>query len=125
MEARLAARRPPGSRFPTAGSCVFTEEEAFVTVISRLPGPVHQRWDWQLRAACREADELLFFHPSGERGQAHDNRETAAKRICARCPVRLKCLEHALTVREPYGVWGGLGEDERLALLASASRRGR
>ena len=27
-------------------------------------------------------------------------------------------LEHALTVREPYGVWGGLTEEERLAVYA-------
>jgi WhiB family transcriptional regulator, redox-sensing transcriptional regulator len=24
-----------------------------------------------------------------------------------------QCRRHALTVREPYGVWGGLTEDER------------
>ncbi|MFG2823971.1 WhiB family transcriptional regulator [Kitasatospora sp. NPDC048365] len=87
-----------------------------MTVISRLPDAVHQEWDWQLRAACRSEDAQLFFHPSGERGQAHDDREAAAKRICATCPVRTRCLEHALTVREPYGVWGGLTEDERRAL---------
>ncbi|MFC6600295.1 WhiB family transcriptional regulator [Kitasatospora paranensis] len=96
-----------------------------MTVISRLPGPIHHRWDWQLRAACRAADDQLFFHPSGERGQAHDNREAAAKRICARCPVRAQCLEHALAVREPYGVWGGLGEDERIALLGPVRHRRR
>ena len=26
------------------------------------------------------------------------------------------CAEHALAVREPYGVWGGLSEDEREAI---------
>jgi WhiB family redox-sensing transcriptional regulator len=30
-----------------------------------------------------------------------------AKAICARCPVRLPCLEGALARREPWGVWGG------------------
>jgi WhiB family redox-sensing transcriptional regulator len=24
-----------------------------------------------------------------------------------------QCREHALAVREPYGVWGGLSEDDR------------
>ncbi|MBU6214198.1 MAG: WhiB family transcriptional regulator, partial [Actinomycetales bacterium] len=28
-----------------------------------------------------------------------------------------QCLSHALTVREPYGVWGGMTEDERTFLL--------
>jgi WhiB family redox-sensing transcriptional regulator len=27
-----------------------------------------------------------------------------------------QCSAHALTVREPYGVWGGMTEDEREAI---------
>ena len=84
-----------------------------MSVISRLPGPVQDQWEWQLRGACRDVDSMLFFHPSGERGRAHDQREAAAKRICAGCPVQAECLAHALQVREPYGVWGGMGENER------------
>ncbi|MCU7826926.1 WhiB family transcriptional regulator [Kitasatospora sp. DSM 101779] len=94
-----------------------------MAVISRLPGPLHQRWDWQLQGACRRSDARLFFHPSGERGRAHDEREEAAKRICGDCPVRAECLAHALSVREPYGVWGGMGEDERRAVMGPARRR--
>ncbi|MFJ4094021.1 WhiB family transcriptional regulator [Kitasatospora sp. NPDC089913] len=96
-----------------------------MTVTERLPGPVDHEWDWQSSAACREEDETLFFHPSGERGRAHDEREAAAKRICAGCPVRQRCLDHSLAVRERYGVWGGLGEDERLALLRPVAHHGR
>ena len=33
------------------------------------------------------------------------------------CPVLQQCRSHALAVREPYGVWGGLTERERRALL--------
>ena len=44
------------------------------------------------------------------------SRELAAKSVCARCPVVAQCAAHALTVREPYGVWGGLSEDEREAI---------
>ena len=40
-----------------------------------------------------------------------------AKAICATCPVRGLCLEYALAVREPYGIWGGLNEYERRRLL--------
>jgi WhiB family redox-sensing transcriptional regulator len=32
--------------------------------------------------------------------------------------VLRQCREHALAVREPYGVWGGLTEDEREAIYA-------
>ena len=81
--------------------------------ISRLPGPNADLWDWQLQGTCREEDPELFFHPEGERGPSRRNRERAAKAVCARCPVVLECARHALAVREPYGVWGALSEDER------------
>lgn len=80
---------------------------------SRLPGPNADLWDWQLLAACRGVDSSLFFHPEGERGAARSARENSAKEVCMRCPVRAECAAHALAVREPYGVWGGLTEDER------------
>ena len=35
--------------------------------------------------------------------------------MCASCPVLTQCAAHALTVREPYGVWGGMSEDDREA----------
>ena len=72
---------------------------------SRLPGPNADLWDWQLLAACRGVDSSLFFHPEGERGAARSARETSAKEVCMRCPVRAECAAHALAVREPYGVW--------------------
>jgi WhiB family redox-sensing transcriptional regulator len=38
--------------------------------------------------------------------------------VCQGCPVLLSCREHALRVREPYGVWGAMTEDEREATYA-------
>ncbi|WBB63685.1 WhiB family transcriptional regulator [Streptomyces sp. WMMC500] len=90
---------------------------------SRLPGPNADLWDWQLVAACRGVDSSLFFHPEGERGAARSAREASAKEVCMRCPVRAECAAHALAVREPYGVWGGLTEDEREELLGRARHR--
>jgi WhiB family redox-sensing transcriptional regulator len=80
---------------------------------SRLPGPNADLWDWQLRGLCRGKDSSLFFHPEGERGAARSSRESAAKEICLNCPVQNRCADHALKVREPYGVWGGMTEEER------------
>ena len=91
--------------------------------ISRLPGPVADIWEWQLQGSCRDADPTLFFHPEGERGPARRNRDAAAKAICAACPVLTQCRTHALAVREPYGVWGGLTEDDREAIYAGDRRR--
>jgi WhiB family redox-sensing transcriptional regulator len=90
---------------------------------SRLPGPNADLWDWQLHAACRGVDSSLFFHPEGERGAARSARENSAKEVCMRCPVRAECAAHALAVREPYGVWGGLTEDEREELMGRARHR--
>ncbi|MHB8339884.1 MAG: WhiB family transcriptional regulator [Mycobacteriales bacterium] len=89
--------------------------------VRRLPGPVTELWDWQLAAACRGAGSEVFFHPEGERGPTRRARELAAKAFCARCPVIRDCARHALACREPYGVWGGLGENEREQLLARSA----
>ncbi|WP_380167205.1 WhiB family transcriptional regulator [Jannaschia sp. R86511] len=83
--------------------------------ISRLPGPIAEVWEWQMDGACRAEETSLFFHPEGERGPARRNRDAAAVAICQACPVMVQCREHALAVREPYGVWGGMTEDEREA----------
>jgi WhiB family redox-sensing transcriptional regulator len=91
--------------------------------ISRLPGPIADVWEWQLLGSCRDADPALFFHPDDERGAARSNRLAAAKAICAGCPVVQQCREHALAVREPYGVWGGMSEDDREAFYYSPRRR--
>ena len=85
--------------------------------ISRLPGPNADLWDWQLHGACRGEDPSLFFHPEGERGAMKMARDNAAKSICGRCPVVKQCAAHALAVREPYGVWGGMTEEEREFIL--------
>src|SRR6478752_1271906 len=87
--------------------------------LSRLPGPIAEVWDWQRYGACRGRDSGQFFHPDGERGASRLRREISAKSICRTCPVRPECAAHALAVREPYGVWGGFTESERLRLLAT------
>ncbi|MBA2414525.1 MAG: WhiB family transcriptional regulator [Geodermatophilaceae bacterium] len=88
--------------------------------VRRLPTPVSEIWDWQLRGACRGRDTVLFFHPDGERGTARARRQEAAKAVCATCPVLDACRHHALAVHEPYGVWGGMSEEERSRQLAEA-----
>lgn len=86
--------------------------------IARLPMPLMEVYEWQYEGACRDADPETFFSPESERGPRRRARENAAKEYCARCPVIEQCLEHALKVREPYGVWGGLTTGERAHELA-------
>jgi WhiB family transcriptional regulator, redox-sensing transcriptional regulator len=90
--------------------------------ISRLPGPVADVWEWQFQGTCRHVDPAVFFHPEGERGPARRRRDDAAKAVCATCPVVNQCRQHALTVREPYGVWGGMTEQEREAHYAATAK---
>ena len=96
-----------------------------MTIASRLPGPFEHEWEWQLDAACRGADSRLFFPPAGRLDAAQRQREAAAKRMCADCPVHLACRRYALEARESYGVWGGLTEDERLERTGARPRRRR
>ena len=80
-----------------------------------------EEWSWQLQANCRSSDPNLFFHPEGERGRARARRQEMAKQVCAGCPVATECREHSLVFREPFGIWGGLSEDERGRYLPSAA----
>jgi WhiB family redox-sensing transcriptional regulator len=60
----------------------------------------------------------MFFPPSHfERKADKEARESRAKRICSTCPVRRECLDYALRIREPHGIWGGLNETERRQIL--------
>jgi WhiB family redox-sensing transcriptional regulator len=73
---------------------------------------------WQARASCRGPQAGVFFPPSRvERKEERLIRERAAKAICRVCSVKHDCLEYALRIREPHGIWGGLNEAERKQLL--------
>jgi WhiB family redox-sensing transcriptional regulator len=65
--------------------------------------------EWTARAACRNLnpDELFV------QGAAQNK----AKARCMGCPVRAECLADALDNRVEFGVWGGMTERERRALL--------
>ena len=74
---------------------------------------------WQIKAACRGPHAAVFFPPSHfERKDEKLEREERAKAICQSCAVREPCLEYAMRIREPHGIWGGLNELERKHLLA-------
>jgi WhiB family transcriptional regulator, redox-sensing transcriptional regulator len=75
---------------------------------------------WQVKAACRGPQAEVFFPPPQfERKDEKLEREDRAKQICADCAVRQPCLDYAIAIREPHGIWGGLNENERRQLLNS------
>jgi WhiB family redox-sensing transcriptional regulator len=65
--------------------------------------------DWMSEAACRGTEPDELFVPG-----AAQNR---AKAVCFGCPVRTECLADALDNRTEFGIWGGMTERERRALL--------
>ena len=65
--------------------------------------------DWTAQAACTTADPDELFVTG-----AAQNR---AKAVCMGCPVRAECLADALDNRVEFGVWGGMTERERRAVL--------
>jgi WhiB family redox-sensing transcriptional regulator len=65
---------------------------------------------WRQHAACRGLDPEVFY-------PATDEDAEEAKAVCAQCPVRQLCLEHALARRERDGVWGGMTERERRRIV--------
>ena len=71
-----------------------------------------------INTASRDIGSEPFTPPAGARGAARRPRDAAAKEVCSGCPVMTACRDHALAIREPFGVWGGLTEDERQLLLA-------
>lgn len=73
---------------------------------------------WPEQAACATADPEIFL-PSRRSADAGEE----AKAICAGCPVRVECLQYALATRQQWGVWGGLNEHERQAVLRARKRR--
>ncbi len=82
----------------------------------------HVEETWQLKAACRGPQSAVFFPPAVfERKDEKLERELRAKEICRTCSVKSPCLDYAIRIKEPHGIWGGLNEAERKNLVASRS----
>ncbi|MEU6350143.1 WhiB family transcriptional regulator [Streptomyces sp. NPDC047072] len=65
--------------------------------------------EWSARAICRTGDPDELF--------AEGAAQNRAKAVCNGCPVRTECLASALDNRIDHGVWGGMTDRERRALL--------
>lgn len=73
---------------------------------------------WRRDAECADVDPEIFYpldlDPLGP-------AVTAAREVCAGCPVRLDCLLDVMTGEDPARRWGitaGLTPDERADLFA-------
>lgn len=69
-----------------------------------MPEPAEH---WSASALCAQTDPALFF-PTKDDGSG---AARAAKRICARCPVRVECA--AAVTPADRGIWSGQSERQR------------
>lgn len=67
---------------------------------------------WLSDAACVTST----VSPDAWHADPKEPDHTAARAVCASCPVRRSCLAHALAHDEPEGLWGGADESERVWL---------
>jgi len=68
-----------------------------------------RRLAWVAQARCRTADpDELFVSGAAQKRAAV---------ICRQCPVVTQCLTDALDNQVEFGVWGGMTERQRRALL--------
>ena len=72
------------------------------------------REPWMSDALCAETAPELFFPEKG-------TSSAAAKKVCAACDVRERCLEYALSNNLLDGIYGGLSPKERARLRRSAA----
>lgn len=82
-----------------------------MTVSTNPAGRRRSVWveEWTPRAACRNAAPDALFVQGAAQQQA--------KQICQRCSVVAECLADALDRGTEFGVWGGMTERERRAML--------
>lgn len=96
-ESPVSGNRPAARRTGTCsiGSLQGAEAEARIA--------------WVSKALCRSADpDQLFVRGAAQRKAAV---------ICRHCPVIAECGADALDNRVEFGVWGGMTERQRRALL--------
>ena len=70
-----------------------------------LPEPA----EWTTQAACRNSDPDALFVQGAEQNRA--------KIVCQACAVPTECHADSLDNRIEFGVWGGMTERERRAIL--------
>jgi len=74
--------------------------------------------------ACAGLTDLFYGPEDGRTEAERSEREAQCKQVCAMCPVVLECLERALVLKQPYGVWGGMTEQERREFRAHLKDEG-
>jgi WhiB family redox-sensing transcriptional regulator len=71
-------------------------------------------WD---RRGCRDQPPDMWFANPRSDSEAEQADYQRAKALCGTCPIRVSCLEWALSFGDMPGIWGGTVQDERKKIL--------
>jgi WhiB family redox-sensing transcriptional regulator len=101
-----------GAKGSSLMSGILTAQRSATEMPMPVPAPGAEgeaRIAWVAQARCRGADpDELFVRGAAQRKAAV---------ICRHCPVIAECGADALDNRVEFGVWGGMTERQRRALL--------
>lgn len=70
-----------------------------------------KKQSWYKDALCATDSVIRQFFESNRKRDIQ-----VAQLACRSCPVRMDCLEHAISNKETEGIWGGLCYIERLEI---------
>lgn len=80
---------------------------------------INSKETWRQQGICSHADPDIWFPGTGQSAKAK-----LAIELCLQCPVRIECLEAALTAEdEERGIWGGTTMKERKEMRETLARR--
>jgi WhiB family transcriptional regulator, redox-sensing transcriptional regulator len=106
---RRAGGRSEGESLVSGTRTAMSKTSAASTSSILYGAEAESRIAWVSKALCRAADpDELFVRGAAQRKAAV---------ICRHCPVMLECGADALDNRVEFGVWGGMTERQRRALL--------
>ena len=106
---RLTGGRSEGESLVSDTQTAVRKTSAAPTCNILYGADAESRIAWVSKALCRAADpDELFVRGAAQRKAAV---------ICRHCPVMLECGADALDNRVEFGVWGGMTERQRRALL--------
>jgi WhiB family redox-sensing transcriptional regulator len=99
----------PDTALPVDADVERSEDGLAVPAALLRLAPTAEERRWTTEALCADGDpDRLFVTGAAQR---------EAAKLCRDCPVLMECLADALDNRIEFGVWGGLTERQRRALL--------
>lgn len=90
----------------------------FLSIAALITSEKVEELNWMKVAKCQEIDPEAFFADGDTLSGSAQHLQ--AEETCQGCTVRLECLKYGL--EEEFGVWGGIGEEEREHLRTTLAK---